>query len=411
MKVVVLAGGKGTRLGLEGLPKAMVPIDGVPLLQRTIEAAAAQGFRDFLILTGHLGAEIEDRLGDGSAFHSTIQYVREMEPLGTSGCFNQVRAYLTEPFLVVYGDILMDVDLRALVDFARRKGGAGALFAHPNDHPLDSDLIDADADGRIIAVHPKPHAQGAHYPNLVSAALYVLSPVALRYVPNNGPSDWGKDVLPRLAAAEPLFAYRSCEYVKDIGTPDRLARAERHLQEGRLSRLALRNPKSAIFLDRDGVINEERGGVHYPAQVVLIPGAAEAIRSFNEAGVPVICVTNQPDIAKGAMSFDDLRAVMGEIDYLLARQAGAYLDDVLVCPHHPERGWAGEILELKVHCDCRKPNDGLLRKAARRHNIDLGRSWLVGDRYCDIAAAHSAGCRSILVSTGHATNDRTRYSV
>jgi histidinol-phosphate phosphatase family protein len=285
------------------------------------------------------------------------------------------------------------------------------LFAHPNDHPFDSDLLEVDHDGRILAVHPKPHEPDAHYPNLVSAALYVLFPEALRLVPREGPSDWGHDVFPSLASTTPLYAYRSCEYVKDIGTPERLSRAERHLREGRLDRLALRTLKPAVFLDRDGVLNEERGGVHSPGDVELISGAAKAVRSLNDAAVPTICVTNQPDIAKGMMSWDDLRAVTGEIDSRLAAETGAYLDDILVCPHHPEAGWAGEIPELKVECDCRKPADGLLRRAARIHHLDLSRSWLIGDRYCDIAAARSAGAHSILVSTGHAGSDKNRYSV
>lgn len=411
MKVVVLAGGKGTRLGLGNIPKVMVPMGGVPLLERTVKSAVGYGFTDFLFLSGYLGDAIEQYFGDGSRFGANIEHVREAAPLGSAGCFNQVRERLTEPFLVVYGDILMDVDFTAFANFALKRGGAGTLFAHPNDHPFDSDLLEVDNDGRILAVHAKPHASNAHLPNLVSAALYVLAPAALDFVEPQGPSDWGRDVFPRLAQVAPLYAYRSCEYVKDIGTPERLARAERDLGEGRLERLALRTAKPVIFVDRDGVINEERGGVHSPGDVALIAGAANAIRSFNDAGVPVICVTNQPDLAKGMMNWDDLRAVTGEIDHQLAREAGGYLDDILVCPHHPERGWPGEVPELKVQCDCRKPADGLLRRAARFHHIDFARSWLIGDRYCDIAAASSVGTRTILVLTGHAGDDHDRYTV
>ena len=410
MKAVVLAGGKGTRLGLDRIPKVMVPVDGVPLLERTVTNAVSQGFSDFLILTGYLAEEIESHFGDGQRYGARIEYVREEQPLGTAGCFNQVRDRLTEPFLVLYGDILMDVDLTAFAGYAIERGGAGTLFAHPNDHPFDSDLLEVDTEGRILAVHPKPHRPGVHRPNLVSAALYLLFPEALASV-RPGPSDWGRDVFPRLVEEQPTFAYRSCEYVKDIGTPERLERAERHLRTGRLQKLALRTSKPAVFLDRDGVINEERGGVHSPGEVSLIAGSAQAIKSFNDAGIPVICVTNQPDLAKGLMSWDDLRTVGGEIDYQLADEAGAYLDDILICPHHPERGWAGEVPELKVACDCRKPADGLLRAAASSHNLDLARSWLVGDRYCDIAAGLSAGARTILVSTGHNGNDKSRYSV
>lgn len=411
MKVVVLAGGKGTRLGLDGLPKVMVPIGGVPLLERTIRAAIGYGFKEFIFLTGHLGDVIASHFNDGSPLGAKIEYVREPQPLGTAGCFNQVRERLSEPFLVIYGDILMDVDLRAFANFGLNKGGAGTLFAHPNDHPFDSDLLEVNAEGRVLAVHPKPHLPETHYPNLVSAALYMLSPRALDFVDRGNASDWGKDVFPRLASLEPLYAYRSCEYLKDIGTPERLARAERHVREGRLERLALRTAKPAVFLDRDGVINEERGGVHSAEDVKLIPGVAKAIKRLNDAAIPVICVTNQPDLAKGMMTWDDLRAVTGEIDNRLAREAGAYIDDIFFCPHHPERGWAGEVVDLKIACDCRKPRDGLLRQAAMLHHIDLERSWLVGDRYCDIAAASLAGTRSILVSTGHAGNDKDRYSV
>jgi histidinol-phosphate phosphatase family protein len=389
----------------------MVDVAGAPLLERIVTGAALQGFSDFLFLNGHRSDVIEQHFGDGSRFGASIEHVVEAEPLGTAGAFNALRDRLTGPFVVIYGDVLMDVDLAAFVRFAQEQGGVGTLFVHPNDHPFDSDLLETDADGRIIAFHPKPHAEGARYPNLVSAALYVLTPAALEYVPLSGTSDWGRDIFAPLAAAAPLYAYRSCEYVKDIGTPDRLARAERHLIEGRVARLALRNPKPAVFLDRDGVINEERDGIFSPADVALIPGAAGAIRRFNDAGIPVICVTNQPGLAKGMMSWEDLRAVGAEIDSLLAEEAGSYLDDIRVCPHHPEGGWPGEVAGLKIDCTCRKPADGMLRAAAQFHNLDLSKCWLVGDRYCDIAAAQSAGAHSVLVQSGHGGHDRDRFDL
>ncbi|MFL5240443.1 MAG: HAD-IIIA family hydrolase [Rhizomicrobium sp.] len=409
MKAIVLAGGKGTRLGLDDIPKALAPIDGVPLLERTVRNAVRDGFTDFVFLTGHMAEAIEKHFGDGSRFGAQIAYVVEREPLGTAGSFNQIRELLTEPFLVIYGDVLMDVDLAAFSRFGVEKGGAGTLFVHPNDHPFDSDLVESDCDNRIVAFHPKPHEEANHYPNLVSAALYVLAPAALDFIPPGGVYDWGRDVFPRFSGAAPLYAYRSCEYVKDMGTPDRLDQVEQDLRSGKVERLSLRNRKPALFLDRDGVINVEINGVHSPGHVELIPGAAEAIRAFNNLGVPVVCVTNQPDLAKGFMSWEDLRAVGGEIDGQLAASAGAYLDDIRVCPHHPERGWPGEVKSLKVECECRKPKPGMLRDAALFHNIDLSRSWLIGDRYADIAAAQAAGARSILVLTGHAGDDRSRF--
>ncbi len=411
MKVVILCGGKGTRLGLGDLPKPMVPIDGVPLLERLVTQAAAQGLWDFLFLAGHGAEHIQRHFGDGSRWGVTIEHVVEAEPLGSAGCFLPVRGRLDQPFVVLYGDILHDVDLAAFARFGQARGGAGTLFVHPNDHPHDSDLVEVDEGGRIIAFHSKPHPPGTWLPNLVSAAIYYLDPSALSAIPAAGPSDWGHDVFPALAARAPLFAYRSCEYAKDIGTPARRERAERHLREGRVARLSLRHAKPAVFIDRDGVINEECGGVLDPAQVRLVPGAAEAIHALNLAGVPAICVTNQPFVAKGQLSWSGLRAVNAEIDRQLAQACGAFLDDLRICPHHPETGWDGEVAELKIACECRKPGPGLLLEAARFHNIDLAASWMIGDRYADIAAGQRAGTRTILVRTGFGGSDRANHAL
>ena len=315
MKVVILAGGKGTRLGLTDRPKPMVPVAGCPLLQRQVEAARDHGFTDFLFLTGRMAHVIEDHFGDGSAMSVTITHFREPEPLGTAGAVRAARHLLNEPFVVLYGDTLIDVDLAHMADLHRRSGAAGTIFAHPNDHPYDSDVLDVDEDGRVLRLMAKPHPEGILLPNLVSAALYVLSPEAIDHVPADRASDWAHDVFPAiLSAGQRLQAYRSLEYVKDMGTPERLARGEADLASGRVARLSLRYPKPAIFLDRDGVLNVERNGIHDPADLDLLPGAADAVRRMNLAGIPAICVTNQPDVAKGMLTLERLRAVHAALD-------------------------------------------------------------------------------------------------
>ena len=264
MKVVILAGGKGTRLGLTDRPKPMVDLAGRPVLQHLVELAVSAGFQDFLFLNGHLAEVIEDHFGDGSRFGARISHVREPSPVGTAGAVRDVRRLLTEPFLVLYGDIYSDIDLRHFAHFAESKGGIGAVFVHPNDHPHDSDLVEVDDSGRITRFHPKPHAEGTVLPNLVSGAIYVLTPEAIDAIPPEGSWDWGRDILPIMAQAggRPLYAYRSIEYSKDIGTPDRLKKVEMDLASGRVARLSRRSPKPAIFFDRDGVLNYDEGGVH-----------------------------------------------------------------------------------------------------------------------------------------------------
>jgi histidinol-phosphate phosphatase family protein len=409
MKVVFLNGGKGTRLGLQGIPKPMVPVAGRPLLERLLAVARGAGFDDLVFLNGHLAEVIEEHFGNGENFGVRIQHIREAEPVGTAGAVRDARKLLVEPFIVLYGDILIDVDLRHLADAHARSKAMATLLVHPNDHPHDSDLVAADTRGRIQKFLSKPHAKGAVLPNLVSAALYVLDPAAIDHVPSTGSADWGHDVFPAmLSAGRHLNAYRSIEYAKDIGTPSRLVKGEADLVSGRVANASRRRARPAIFLDRDGVLNREIDGVYRPADLHLLDGVGAAVQDVNRAGVPVVCVTNQPGLAKGRMSFDDLAAVFAKLDSDLAKDS-AYLDLVYFCPHHPEGGWAGEVPSLKLVCDCRKPKPGMLLRAAEEHNLDLSKSWLVGDRYADVQAAQRAGAKAVLVRSGHAGSDATHF--
>ena len=181
----------------------------------------------------------------------------------------------------------------------------------PNDHPYDSDLVELEHNGRIRAFHPKPRPfNGPDLPNVVSAALYVLSVDALKYIEPKVEQDFIRDVFPRmLEAGAALFGYRTTEYLKDIGTPDRLAQVERDLGAGKVDACHWNHRRSTAFLDRDGTINVEVNDVHHPDQLELLPTAAMAIRKLNRAGWLVAAVTNQPDIAKGFVSEEGLEGI------------------------------------------------------------------------------------------------------
>jgi histidinol-phosphate phosphatase family protein len=383
----------------------MVDVLGRPLLEHLINGAVAQGLYDFVILTGYLSEVIESWFGDGSAYGAHITYVREDVPRGTAGAILDAEHILKEPFIVLYGDILLDVDLRHIETFHNSHDGIATIFVHPNDHPHDSDLVVVDQDNRISSFLPKPHPANAQLPNLVSAAIYVLSPQALAYCDKDKASDWGADIFPRMVSSgEKILAYRSCEYAKDIGTPERLTKGEGDLKSGRVASLSRRVKKPAVFIDRDGVLNKEIGGVLSKEQMQLLPGTASALKRLNRAGLVAICITNQPELAKGRLCLKGLSEIHAVLDTELARE-GAYLDDLFYCPHHPEAGWAGEVRALKIACSCRKPAPGMLHSAAITHNIDLSRSWMIGDRYVDIAAGKAAGARTILVRTGFGGSD------
>jgi D,D-heptose 1,7-bisphosphate phosphatase len=211
-------------------------------------------------------------------------------------------------------------------------------------------------------------------------------------------------VIASLVPSGEVFAYRSPDYVKDMGTPERLDAVEHDVKNGVPAAHNLKNKQRAVFLDRDGTINVEDGFITKPEQIRLLPGAAPAIAMLNSSPFLAVCVTNQPVMARGEVSFEGLEAIHARLDALLGRE-GAYLDDLLFCPHHPDRGFDGEIAEYKIDCDCRKPKPGLLFSAAERYNIDLSRSYMIGDRTSDAAAGERAGAKTIGVLTGAALGD------
>ncbi|WP_234209874.1 D-glycero-alpha-D-manno-heptose-1,7-bisphosphate 7-phosphatase, partial [Rhodovulum sulfidophilum] len=200
----------------------------------------------------------------------------------------------------------------------------------------------------------------------------------------------------RAAPAIPVPA--PFEYVRDIGTPDRLQKAIADLDAGRPAHRSYRPPQPAVFLDRDGVINREIDGVTRAQDLHLLPRAAEAIAKLNAAGLPVILATNQPGVAKGILSLDELDEIHAHLDAQLAAEC-AFLDDRYVCIHHPEHGHPGERTHLKIDCTCRKPKGGLMRMAVQDHNLDLSRSVMVGDRDVDMAAVTSVGGRGVRVAS------------
>ena len=154
--------------------------------------------------------------------------------------------------------------------------------------------------------------------------------------------------------------------------------------------------RAAVFIDRDGTLTEEVGYVNHPSRLRLLPRSAEAIRRLNAAGMAAVVVTNQAGLARGYFSADVLRATN---DALVAglKDAGAHLDGIYVCPHHPTEG----APPYRVVCECRKPAPGLLQRAAAELGLDLAACTMIGDKASDLVPARSVGARAVLVLTGY----------
>jgi mannose-1-phosphate guanylyltransferase/phosphomannomutase len=406
MILAIIAGGKGTRLGRSDLPKPMVPINGKPILEYQIELAKRYGITSIYILSGFMANIIEDYFMDGSKWGVNISHFKEKEPLGTAGAIKQLESLIKERFMVFYGDTVMDINLRKMIEFDQQHQGLGTLLVHPNDHPYDSDLVKVDEiSNRIVKFLPKPHDKKYHA-NLVNAALYILSNEIFSFIPPSSHCDLGKDIFPRIIDnGFSLSAYRSAEYIKDMGTFDRLLKVETDLINRKVERLNNEIKRRAFFIDRDGVINEEVDNLKSADEFELLEGVTEAIQKINHSDFLAIVITNQPVIAKGMCTIPDLNEIHNKMESLLGID-GAYLDKIYYCPHHPEKGYEGEVKELKINCSCRKPNIGMIENAVNEFNIDLNGSYLIGDTTTDILTGINAGLQTILLKSGYAGEDK-----
>lgn len=394
MKVVIMAGGKGTRISsvASDIPKPMIKIQGKPVLEHEIECLREQGFTDIILTVSYLGNIIMDYFKNGSQFGVHIDYFVEEEPLGNAGALFKLKGKLTDDFLLLNADAVFDIDFNRLVDYHKTHGGLVTLFTHPNSHPYDSGLIIADKNGVVLKWLAKEDDRPEFYRNRVNAGIHVISPKVLETEITTLKVDLDRQLLKPLAGTGQMYVYDSPEYVKDMGTPERYESVCRDFKKGKVHARNLRNKQKAIFLDRDGVINKYVGFLRDINEFELIDGVTEAIRGINESGYLAIVVTNQPVIARGEVTFDELQEIHNKMETLLGKE-GAYLDAIYYCPHHPHRGYKGEIPELKFDCECRKPKPGMLLQAAKDFNIDLGKSWMIGDGERDMVAGQAAGCR------------------
>ena len=410
-KVVIMAGGQGTRLAsiTKGKSKPMMPIGNMPILEREIRNLKEQGFVDYLISVNlNANGDLMHYFGNGRRFGVHIDYLIETEPLGNAGALFRYRKKLGDTdFLLINADSMFDVDFKRMMNFHIEKKASVTLFAHPNDHPQDSGLLICNED-KVVQWITKEEPKPMYYHNLVNAGLHIINPAVLDDCTKDGvhlleqcnspgfKADLDRDVLRPLAGTGCMYAYKSSEYVKDMGTPERYYRVNEDWNKGIPQSKNLKNKQKAIFLDRDGTINRFVPFLNDPKDMELLPGVAEKIRHWNQEGWIVVVVTNQPVIARGEVTVQQLDDIHAKMEMLLGEQ-GAYIDALYYCPHHPNKGFAGEIPSLKFDCDCRKPKPGLLLKAAEDLNIDLSQSVMIGDSENDILAGINAGCMTTIL--------------
>ncbi len=415
MKTVIMAGGKGTRIASvkNDVPKPMIEICDKPILEHQIDNLKACGLTNITLVIGYLGHVIKDYFGDGSRFGVNISYFVEDTPLGTAGALFKMD--LQEDFLLLCGDVIIDVDFNRFIDFHKKNKAWASLMVHPNGHPYDSSLLVTEIlppqilGGNPVDTHRvtrwmNKEDERLYYKNRVNAGIEIISPELLKeamtnFIPRHSENpdkiDLDRDVLKPNIKSDRIYAYDTPEYIKDVGTPERFYEAEEDIKTGKVHARNLKNKQKAMFLDRDGTINKYVGFLTKPEQFELIDGVAEAIKKINKSGYLAIVTTNQPVIARGDCTWEELYSIHNKMETELGK-VGAYVDAIYICPHHRDKGFEGERLEYKYDCECRKPKPGMLLQAAQDYNIDLSKSIMVGDSENDVIAGKLAGCARCL---------------
>jgi D-glycero-D-manno-heptose 1,7-bisphosphate phosphatase len=381
----ILVGGKGTRLGdiTRAIPKPLLDMgEGTTFLDLLIEQTTRQGFNDVVLLAGHLGHLVQARY-DGRTFGTArVRVLVEPKPRGTAGALVSALDILDPRFILLNGDSLFDINMRALA--AEADADCEALIAL-RYVPEASRYGTVELNGnRVVRFREKVRDTG---PALINAGIYVLNATIIDRI-HSLPCSIETDIFPILAAEGGLRGSIRDGYFLDIGLPETLQQSRREL-------LALRR-RPAAFLDRDGVINRDHGYVHRSDQVEWIPGALESVRRLNDLGYRVVVVTNQAGVAHGYYSEEDIIALHDWIQEELAAK-GAFIDAFYFCPYHPN----ARVERFRASHIDRKPNPGMIFRALSDMQIDKYHSFLIGDKDSDIECARSAGIKGFLFTGGN----------
>jgi len=417
MDAVILAGGKGKRLGklTKNIPKPLIKIGNKALIEHQLNLLKTYGYSKIWILSGYFGEKIKDYVGDGRKLGLSIKHIIEAKPLGTAGALKQLNGKINRDFVVFSGDVMLDMDLKRLVKFHKSKtGNISTIVVHPNDHPSDSDLVAVDKDCKVTSFllrRRKSQPKNLLFRNLANAGVFVFSPKIFAIIKKNEFSDLERDIFPKILAKRgEIHAYNTAEYIKDVGTLARLTTVRRDYNSGKIAKLNLKNKRKAVFMDRDGTILKQ-DGIHDVtlSKCKLYPFAAGAIKKISGAGFLAIVITNQPAIAKGFISEAEVELIHKKLETELGNK-GAIINGIYYCPHHPKIGFQGEVKKFKIKCSCRKPKTGLVKKAVLDFNIDLEKSLFIGDSTADAKCAQNAGIKFIGVKTGYGLQDN-KYKI
>lgn len=399
VQVVVLMGGLGSRLKeyTKECPKPLVEVNGKPFFDYQLDLLQKWGFRKFVFLIGYRAEMIEEYYGDGSKRNISIQYCYDGETLlGTGGAVRRAYSYLEDDFMLIYADSFMDIDYEETIYryFEGKSHGKRAVMTVLKNHDQFDKSNVVVKDGECI-LYDKHHPTAEM--NYIDYGVCMYEKALFAAYEENVKFDVA-DIQNALSLSGEMAVHIVTKRFYEIGSPASLAEFKEYVKQ------RMEEPHKAVFLDRDGVINEivfneDTELLDSPmneSQFVLLPDVVEAIRKIKEKGYYVFLVTNQPAAAKGKTTLRALYDINTGFSQLMSDE-GAPLDGVYMCPHYPKVLPLTREAFLCKECDCRKPKPGLILRAGETYNIDYENSYMIGDSYTDVLAGEAAGVKTIFL--------------
>ena len=396
MQFVIQTGGAGTRLKkiTKGQAKSLVKINKKRIIDLQLQNIFKFNSKKIIILNNEKYKSLEFFLKKN--YKDKFIFINESKKLGTGGSLYGLKAMKEKDYIMVYGDLVFNFDFKNFFRFHKDKKSDLTLVTHPNSHPFDSDSVVSNKNDRVLKFYNKPH-KIKHTGNSCLAGIFAFNKKILGNIKANKFQDFSKIIIPLLLKKKKkVYSYYTREYIKDAGTINRIKEVKKDIKSKKIDKLAIINKIPAIFLDKDGVINQQIDKKNYQDIKKILPNTAKAIKIINNQNHLVILVTNQPAIAKG---FVKESKVLKDFRYLESYLGlkGCFIDKIYYCPCHPKKGFNGEVKKYKRICSWRKPNNGMIKYAAKHLNIDLKKSVMIGDRKEDFLAAKKSGIKFFLV--------------
>jgi histidinol-phosphate phosphatase family protein len=376
-QAVILAGGQGTRLRplTFKTPKPMIRIHDKPFLEYIINLLKQNGIKKVVILTGYLHEQIEEYFKNGSKFGISISYSYSPVADDTGTRIRKAKKLVDDEFLLLYSDNYWPLKLKQLYTFYKEQKvlGVGTIYANLDKYSENN--IHVSEDGLVTIYDKKKLHKDL---NGVDTGFFIFNKRVLNLIPNNNCS-FETTVLPKLINKKQLAGFLTHHKYYGLSNLSRIPVIEDFF-----------TPKKVVFLDRDGVINKKASKAEYITEIkdfVFLPKVKQALKMLQKKGYMIFVITNQPGIARKMLTGKKLQIIHRYMEEEL-KKIGVEIKEIFVCKH----GWDEK-------CFCRKPNPGMFFQAAQKYNIDLYKSYCIGDDDRDIIAGQMAGCKTFKINS------------